>query len=46
VGGATYILTGYRVVEAPTPSAKRLRGTGKTDALDALAELDTPDGAA
>jgi len=28
--------TGYRVVEAPAPSAKRLRGTGKTDALDAL----------
>lgn len=28
--------TGYRVVEAPAPSAKRLRGTGKTDSLDAL----------
>src|SRR5690606_33948629 len=28
--------TGYRVVEAPAPSAKRLRGVGKTDALDAL----------
>ncbi len=27
---------GYRVVEAPTPSVKRLRGNGKTDALDAL----------
>lgn len=27
---------GYRVVEAPTPSTKRLRGKGKTDALDAL----------
>lgn len=27
---------GYRVVEAPTPSAKRLRGTGKTDILDAI----------
>uniref|UniRef100_UPI001C245E5D IS110 family transposase n=1 Tax=Nocardia noduli TaxID=2815722 RepID=UPI001C245E5D len=27
---------GYRVVEAPTPSAKRLRGNGKTDALDAV----------
>jgi transposase len=27
---------GYRVVEAPTPSAKRLRGNGKTDALDAI----------
>ena len=27
---------GYRVVEAPTPSAKRLRGKGKTDAMDAL----------
>lgn len=26
---------GHRVVEAPTPSAKRLRGTGKTDALTA-----------
>lgn len=28
--------TGYRVVEAPTPSAKRLRGKGKTDRLDAV----------
>lgn len=28
--------TGYRVVEAPPPSAKRLRGTGKTDTFDAL----------
>lgn len=28
--------SGYRVVEAPSPSSKRLRGTGKTDALDAL----------
>lgn len=28
--------TGYRVVEAPAPSAKRLRGTGKTDTLDAI----------
>lgn len=28
--------TGYRVVEAPTPSSKRLRGTGKTDTLDAI----------
>jgi transposase len=28
--------TGYRVVEAPNPSAKRLRGTGKTDTLDAI----------
>lgn len=27
---------GYRVVEAPTPSAKRLRGKGKTDTLDAI----------
>ncbi|MFI6364147.1 transposase [Nocardia sp. NPDC050630] len=27
---------GYRVVEAPTPSSKRLRDKGKTDALDAL----------
>ncbi|MCW4466318.1 IS110 family transposase [Glutamicibacter sp. MNS18] len=27
---------GYRVVEAPTPSTKRLRGKGKTDALDAI----------
>lgn len=27
---------GYRVVEAPTPSSKRLRGAGKTDAMDAL----------
>ena len=27
---------GYRVVEAPTPSNKRLRGKGKTDALDAI----------
>lgn len=27
---------GYRVVEAPTPSSKRLRGAGKTDAADAL----------
>ncbi len=27
---------GYRVVEAPTPSAKRLRGVGKTDILDAI----------
>lgn len=27
---------GDRVVEAPTPSAKRLRGNGKTDALDAI----------
>lgn len=27
---------GYRVVEAPAPSAKRLRGKGKTDALDAI----------
>ena len=27
---------GYRVVEAPTPSAKRLRGKGKTDSLDAI----------
>jgi len=27
---------GYRVVEAPTPSAKRLRGRGKTDSLDAI----------
>lgn len=27
---------GYRVVEAPAPSAKRLRGKGKTDTLDAL----------
>lgn len=26
---------GYRVVEAPTPSVKRLRGRGKTDAWDA-----------
>ena len=26
--------TGYRVVEAPAPSAARLRGTGKTDTLD------------
>lgn len=25
---------GYRVVEAPAPSSKRLRGTGKTDTLD------------
>lgn len=28
--------TGYRVVEAPAPSAKRLRGTAKTDTLDAI----------
>lgn len=28
--------SGYRVVEAPAPSAKRLRGVGKTDTLDAL----------
>ena len=28
--------TGYRVVEAPAPSAKRLRGKGKTDTLDAI----------
>ncbi|NQV08036.1 IS110 family transposase [bacterium] len=28
--------TGYRVVEAPAPSVKRLRGTGKTDTLDAI----------
>lgn len=28
---------GYRVVEAPTPSVKRLRDNGKTDALDAVA---------
>lgn len=28
--------TGYRVVEAPAPSAKRLRGVGKTDTLDAI----------
>jgi len=28
--------TGYRVVEAPAPSAKRLRGVGKTDTLDAV----------
>lgn len=28
--------TGYRVVEAPGPSAKRLRGAGKTDTLDAI----------
>lgn len=28
--------TGYRVVEAPAPSSKRLRGAGKTDTLDAL----------
>jgi transposase len=27
---------GYRVVEAPTPSARRLRGAGKTDTLDAI----------
>lgn len=27
---------GYRVVEAPAPSAKRLRGKGKTDTLDAI----------
>ena len=27
---------GYRVVEAPTPSNKRLRGKGKTDTLDAI----------
>ncbi|MBM9464926.1 IS110 family transposase [Aeromicrobium sp. YIM 150415] len=27
---------GYRVTEAPTPSTARLRGTGKTDELDAL----------
>lgn len=27
---------GYRVVEAPTPSTKRLRGKGKTDTLDAI----------
>jgi transposase len=27
---------GYRVVEAPMPSAKRLRGKGKTDSLDAI----------
>lgn len=27
---------GYRVVEAPTPSAKRLRDNGKTDTLDAV----------
>jgi len=27
---------GYRVVEAPTPSAKRLRDNGKTDSLDAV----------
>lgn len=27
---------GYRVVEAPAPSAKRLRGVGKTDTLDAV----------
>ena len=27
---------GYRVVEAPTPSTKRLRGRGKTDTLDAI----------
>ncbi|WP_017611538.1 transposase, partial [Nocardiopsis xinjiangensis] len=27
---------GYRIVEAPTPSTKRLRGRGKTDTLDAL----------
>ncbi|MFE3003481.1 IS110 family transposase [Nocardia sp. NPDC059246] len=27
---------GYRVVEAPAPSSKRLRNKGKTDALDAL----------
>lgn len=28
--------SGYRVVEAPAPSAKRLRGRGKTDSLDAV----------
>lgn len=28
--------TGYRVVEAPAPSVKRLRGAGKTDTLDAV----------
>lgn len=28
--------SGYRVVEAPAPSAKRLRGVGKTDSLDAV----------
>lgn len=28
--------TGYRVVEAPAPSTKRLRGNGKTDTLDAI----------
>lgn len=28
---------GYRVVEAPAPSARRLRGKGKTDEMDALA---------
>lgn len=27
---------GYRVVEAPAPSAARLRGAGKTDSLDAI----------
>ncbi len=27
---------GYRAVEAPTPSVKRLRDNGKTDALDAV----------
>lgn len=27
---------GYRVVEAPTPTTKRLRGKGKTDDLDAI----------
>ena len=27
---------GYRVVEAPAPSAKRLRGLGKTDTMDAI----------
>lgn len=27
---------GYRVVEAPAPSATRLRGKGKTDTLDAI----------
>lgn len=27
---------GHRVVEAPTPSTKRLRGKGKTDTLDAI----------
>lgn len=33
---ARFAQAGYRVTEAPTPSTTRLRGTGKTDALDAL----------